>query len=173
MESLVCSFFGHRKIEITDRVKQKVKKCVENLIVAENVKIFLFGSKSNFNDLCHLIVTELKKEYPDIKRIYYTCKSESCTLEEDREEKEKIYSSLTNQNIRLLGFEEEFEHKTKNCAGKASYIERNKAMIDDSVFCVFYYDSNYKPPTNTNSGTELAYKYAKNNSKKIINILNN
>ena len=45
--------------------------------------------------------------------------------------------------------EEEVEHKTKYTAGKASYIERNFAMIDDSDYCIFYYDNNYKPNMNS------------------------
>ena len=69
-------------------------------------------------------------------------------------------------------------------AGKASYEERNQAMINASDFCVFYYDESYKPPLRKqkrsltseqpNSGTKLAYKYAlrksKNGSITIINI---
>lgn len=74
----------------------------------------------------------------------------------------------------------EYEHKTKYTAGKASYIERNIAMIDDSDFCVFYYDENYTPETryfkrsigysHHKSGAKLAYNYAKQKKKILINI---
>ncbi len=165
-----CSFFGHRNIDINNKLKQKVKKCIKNLIINSNVQTFLFGSKSNFNDLCHLLVSELKEEYPNIKRICYTCKSEGCTLEVERKKREKSYSNFFNQEVQLLGFEEEFEHKTKHKAGKASYIERNQAMIEDSDFCVFYYNENYVPPIKTNSGTKIAYNYALRKNKKVINI---
>ena len=70
----------------------------------------------------------------------------------------------------MRGFEEEFEHKTKYEAGKASYIKRNQAMIDDSDFCVFYYNEDYTPSTKTNSGTKIAYKYAIKMKKKVINL---
>ena len=70
----------------------------------------------------------------------------------------------------MLGFEKEVEHKTKFQAGKASYIERNQAMIIDSDFCVFYYDKNYVPLTKTNSGTKIAYEYAKKKMKRTINL---
>ena len=83
-----CSFFGHRKIEENKELKQRVKESVEELIVKYGVQRFLFGSRSEFNDLCHLVVSELKEKYPKIKRISYTCKSEGCTLEIEREEKE-------------------------------------------------------------------------------------
>ena len=55
----ICSFFGHRKIDITEELKQKVKEVIEDLIVNHNVLTFLFGSRSDFDYLCHLVVTEL------------------------------------------------------------------------------------------------------------------
>ena len=165
-----CSFFGHRKIDANNNLKQKLKDCIEDLIVKCNTQTFLFGSKSNFNDLCHSIVSELKEKYPNIKRICYTCKSESCTLESERQKCEKIYSSVLKREVHLLGFEEEFEHKTKYVAGRASYIERNQAMINDSEFCIFYYNENYVPLAKTNSGTFLAYEYALRKKKNVINL---
>ena len=42
----------HRKINETEELKQKLTEVIENLIVHENVDTFLFGSKSEFNDLC-------------------------------------------------------------------------------------------------------------------------
>ena len=60
MNKKTCSFIGHRKIELTDKLKQKLKVVIEDLIVNQNVLTFLFGSRSEFNTLCHNIVTELK-----------------------------------------------------------------------------------------------------------------
>ena len=56
----VCSFFGHRKINITEELKEKVKSIIEDLILNHGVTSFLFGSRSEFDYLCHLLVTELK-----------------------------------------------------------------------------------------------------------------
>ena len=178
----VCSFFGHRKIEITKELKQQVKKIIEDLIIKHNVQTFLFGSRSDFDDLCHLVVTELKEHYPEIKRIAYTCSHETCTLESERAYWEEIYSHVHKREVHLLGVEEEFEHKTKYTSGRASYIERNQAMINDSDYCVFYYDKNYRPEMRKyskrhigyyqpNSGTALAYNYARQKRKILINLL--
>lgn len=176
-----CSFFGHRKIEVTNELKRKTKEVIENLITSYNVQTFLFGSRSEFDYLCHLIVTELKEKYPNIKRISYTCRSESCILETEREKWENIYFNLKKQKVALLGVEEEFEHKTKYTSGKASYIERNQAMINNSDYCIFYYDKNYQPKMRKyskqsmlyyqpKSGTSLSYAYAKQKKKYIINM---
>ncbi len=177
----VCSFFGHRKIKITQELIVKLKTTIEDLILKENVSIFLFGSNSEFNDLCHKVVTELRQKYTFITRVMYTCKSESCIMENERGKLEEIYSKYFNSPVHLLGFEEEYEHKTKYVSGKASYIERNYAMIDDSKYCIFYYDKNYLPPLRKQSkksvglyqpqsGTSLAYKYAKQKNKVVFNL---
>ena len=66
MNNKICSFFGHRKIDITKELKEKVKEIIENLIINHNVFTFLFGSRSDFDHLCHLVVTELKQKYGKI-----------------------------------------------------------------------------------------------------------
>ena len=56
-----CCFFGHRKTNETDMLKNIIYKIIEDLITNKNVDTFLFGSKSKFDDLCHKVVTELKE----------------------------------------------------------------------------------------------------------------
>ena len=58
-----CSFFGHRDTPQTEELKQKMRETVERLIVEEGVDTFLFGSRSKFDELCHIVVTELKEKY--------------------------------------------------------------------------------------------------------------
>ena len=65
-----CCFFGHRKITETDELRSKLYKTIEGLITENGVDTFLFGSRSQFNTLCYMVVTELKNEYKHIKRIY-------------------------------------------------------------------------------------------------------
>ncbi len=176
-----CSFFGHRKIQLTEELKRKIERVVESLIVQYNVRTFLFGSRSAFDSLCNVVVGELKEKYPNIKRIAYTCKSETCILESEREKWEEIRAYFQKRGVYLTVAEEEFEYKTKYTSGKASYVERNQAMINDSDYCVFYYDENYKPTIRKyakqnssyyqpKSGTALAYGYAKQKKKILINV---
>lgn len=175
-----CCFIGHRNITITNDLKQKLKNFIRYLIVVHNVTIFLFGSRSKFDELCHIIVSTLKEEYPNIKRIAYTCKSETCLLENERHNNKQIYYQLKQEYNPLLEVDEEKEYKTKYTSGKASYIERNQEMINDSDYCIFFYDDNYLPEIRKyskhsigyyqpKSGTELAYTYAKQKKKNIIN----
>lgn len=181
-----CSFFGHRKIKETEELISRVRNEIENLIVKYDVRVFLFGSRSDFDTLCHSIVTELREKYPDIKRKAYTCKSEACTLEKERAYWEEVYSHFEKRTVTLLGVEEEVEHKNKYTAGKAQYVERNQAMIDDSDYCIFYYDPFYLPPRRKyskrsvgdyqpKSGTQLAFDYANQRRRggkdlRIINV---
>ena len=163
-----CCFFGHRKIDETEELKNKLSEIIENLIVNENVDTFLFGSKSQFDDLCHKIVTELKEKYPHIRRVYI------------RSAFQHIPDWYEDS---LLEYYEEtyFPEKIEN-SGRASYVERNQEMINKSDFCVVYYDENYLPPRRKNSrrdltdyqpksGTKVAYDYAVRKRKEIINVM--
>lgn len=97
----VC-FIGHRNVELKDDKVEKLRMIIENLIVKDNVQIFLFGSRSDFDFICHNIVTELKSKYPFIQRRCYTCKSESCILESEREHWENIYRQPLKIHKKLL-----------------------------------------------------------------------
>ncbi|MBQ8443845.1 MAG: hypothetical protein IJX25_00630 [Clostridia bacterium] len=119
-KSIACSIFGHRKILITEELIKKIRDFIEGLIVYHNVSVFLFGSASQFDSLCHTIVTELKEKYPFIKRVKYTCKSEGFTLESERAKEEAIFSRVLGRQVHLAGYEEEVEHKTKFTAGKSA-----------------------------------------------------
>ena len=91
--------------------------------------------------------------------------------------------SIADYEDYLLQYYEEtyFPERCKG-AGKISHVVRNQAMIDDSDYCIFYYDENYEPPMRKyskrsigyyqpNSGTALAYAYAKQKKKIIYNLL--
>ena len=162
-----CCFFGHRKIDETEELKNKLYESIENLIENENIDTFLFGSKSQFDDLCHKIVTELKEKYPHIRRVYVRSAFQ--------------YIPDWYEDSLLNHYEDTYfpEHMEK--AGKASYVERNQEMINKSEFCVVYYDEKYLPPQRKNSrrdlfdyqpksGTAVAYNYAVRKKKEIINV---
>ena len=156
MKTNTCCFFGHRTINETEELKKKLTMIIESLIVDKQVDTFLFGSKSQFNSLCHETVTEIKQKYPHIKRVYVRA--------------EYPYINEEYKNYLLESYEDTYyPEKIKN-SGKAVYIKRNFEMIDNSQFCIVYYnDSN--SPTTRKSGTKIALDYAIKQSKNIINIL--
>ena len=150
-----CCFIGHRKIERTKELEDKVFKVVEDLIKNKNVDTFLFGSRSEFNDLCYEIVSSLKEKYPNIKRIYV------------RGEYQYIDDKYKDFYF-LKGYEDSYLPKRCKVGSRASYVQRNFEMIDKSNYCVFYYDKNYS--LKNTSGTKLAYNYAVGKHKAIYDI---
>ena len=162
-----CCFFGHRKIDETPELIERLIREIEILIAEKEVSIFYFGSKSEFDDLCHKTVTELKEKYPHIKRIYVR----------------SAFQHIPDwyEDSLLKHYEDTYFPEHMENAGRASYVERNQEMINKSDFCIVYYDENYAPPRRRNSkrdltdyqpksGTAVAYSYAVKNHKKIINI---
>lgn len=163
-----CCFFGHRKINLTEDLKSKLRVTMEKLIVDEKVDMFLFGSRSDFDDLCYEIVTELKEKHPHIKRVYVRA--------------EYPFIDESYRNYILESYEDTYYPERMENAGRASYVERNQEMINQSDVCVVYYDENYAPPRRRNSrrdlaeyqpksGTKIAYDYAVRKGKTIINVL--
>ena len=161
-----CSFFGHRDTPQTEELKQKVRETVERLIVKEGVDTFLFGSRSKFDELCHIVVTELQEKYSHIRRIAYLCKHESgCLVGAGTSLKQKI-KDLTGRDEYVGEYEEIKKSDRVNSAGRAAYVERNQLMIDKSEIIILHLDKEKrggKP-----SGTILAYDYAINKAKKTI-----
>ena len=161
-----CCFIGHRKVNDVASVTERVKSVVMELLV-KGISRFLFGSRSEFNDICLLVVTELQKDYPEIVRVYVRSQ----------------YPELSDMYKKYLleGYDETVFPKGVENAGRASYVERNEYMIDSSSVCVFYYDENYKPVVKKSvnrhlpdiqpkSGTKTAFEYAVRKQKKIVNV---
>ena len=167
LKEYTCCFFGHRKTNATDDLIRRLTEAVENLITNKNVDTFLFGSKSEFDDLCLNIVTELKNKHPHIKRIYV--RAEFPYIDEN-------YTAYL-----LQSYEDTYYPERMINAGKAAYVERNCEMIDNSSYCIIYYDNSYTPPKRKiskkdisayqpTSGTKRAYDYAIRKNRNIINL---
>ncbi len=152
MKENTCCFFGHRKIEDSLELREKLREVIETLITKENIDTFLFGSKSDFNYICREIVAHVKQKHPHIKRVYVRA--------------EYPYINNDYKNFLLERYDDTFFPKHIINAGMASYVERNFYMIDESSVCVTY----RKPDCPPKSGTELAYNYAIRRGKKIINL---
>lgn len=149
---MTVAFIGHRRIEYSDKLESELKAVIRSFIVNENADTFLFGSKSEFNNLCSKVVSELQMEYKHIKKVYV------------RAEYEYIDKDYIDY---LLEFYDDtyFPLQVKG-AGRLSYIKRNEVMIDRCDVLITYFKDSYKPCTakhKTNSGTKIAVEYAKAN----------
>ena len=150
-----CCFFGHREIIETQELKIKLCEAIERLITEENVNTFLFGSKSKFDSLCYEFVTKHKEKYSHIKRIYVRA--------------EYPYISERYKNYLLESYEDTYYPEKIKRAGRAIYVERNYEMINNSHFCIIYYDKENAPNTRK-SGTKIALDYAVKKGKYIIKL---
>lgn len=163
---MTCCFVGHRRIAQTEKVEKSLRVTLRNLL-EQGVTRFIFGDHSEFNTLCYEIVTELKKEIPQIRRIHYRTD----------------YPDADDYTMQFLldGYEDSICPTGVAGTGKAVYVKRNQAMIHDSDICVFYFNDEYMPPAHRvsnkaissnqpKSGTRLAYEYAQANGKEIINV---
>lgn len=154
-ENYTCCFIGHRAIFETEQLKFQLYEIIEKLIVEKNVDTFLFGSKSRFNSLCLEIVTEIKEKYPYIKRVYVRA--------------EYQYIDENYKKYLLQNYEDTYYPEKIIGSGSLAYIERNYEMINNSRFCIVYYDEQIAP-IYRKSGTKVALDYAIKQGKEIINV---
>ena len=164
---MTVTFIGHRKLQFDNGFRIQLKELLLSLIDNRIADTFLFGSRSDFNDLCLEVVTDIQKERPDIKRVYVRA--------------EYPYINKTYEDYLLGSYDATYIPENVIDAGKAAYVERNFHMIDKAGLCIFYYDENYKPPLKpatrgritrdqSKSGTKVAYEYAIRQQKEIINL---
>lgn len=149
------AFIGHRKIDKSDMLKDKLTETITDSIINKNADTFLFGSRSEFNDLCYEVVTRLKAKYPYICRVFVRAE----------------YEYINNRYADYLQkfYEETFFAEQVHGAGILSYIKRNQVMIDNCDILVAYFDAQYKP-SKTKSGTKIAVEYAQKKGKYVLNL---
>lgn len=163
---MTCCFIGHQKIKKTSELTQCLEQTLLELI-KQGTDVFLFGDHSEFNSLCYDTVTELKSEYSHICRIHY------------RTAYQEIDDSVRQYFV--AGYEDSICPQGVASAGRAAYVERNQAMIRNSDVCVFYFDETYQPSRRKQSktslpdyqpksGTRIAFEYAQNSNKEVINL---
>ena len=151
-ESKICSFFGHRQIEITDELyattTAEIMKSV-NL----GCRIFYFGGYGEFDELCYKIVTSIKEGNQNlkIKRVY-------CVSQER-------YLRKNTHLFRRENYDDVIYLIPAFSGWYKSIYFRNCAMIDQSDCVIFYAEKR------ENSGAYKAYQYAiKKKDKRIVNL---
>ena len=137
----------------TEELRTRIAEVVERLITDEKVDTFLFGSKSQFDSFCLEIVTEMKEKYPHVKRIYVRAG----------------FPYINDDYLRYLlkSYDDTYYPEKLHDAGKAAYVERNFEMINNSKYCIVYYDEQ-NTPTTRKSGTKIALDYAIKKGREVI-----
>lgn len=162
MKNKTCCFIGQNDF-IEDRSdRKKIYKVIKNLIKKEKVDTFLFGIGSNFEILCYLEVSKLKKRFRKIRRAYATA-DESEILENSKKHLLQYYEVI---------------YPTDKRHGSNKNISVYFDLIDRSEVCVLCIkqnltDSNFAENTakmRANSELKSALNYLKLKDKKIINI---
>ena len=82
MKEKLCCFIGHRKIDITPKITERLKSVVKKL-VDNGYTRFLFGSRGEFYEYAFDIVSEIKKERSEITRVGYHTPNERYFTEEE------------------------------------------------------------------------------------------
>lgn len=166
-ESMKVAFIGHRNAPET--IKERLAEVVKTLIEKEYADTFLFGSRSAFNSMCYEIVSDFKKAYPHIRRVYVRG--------------EYDYPDIYVDYL-LKYYEETFFPDRVRGAGVLSYVVRNQILVNMCDVLVAYCDFGYEPPAQKDyvgiapvcivrkkkSGTIMAMSYAQQKKKTIINL---
>ncbi len=146
-----CSVFGHRDIEITPELEEKLYTTFKKLI-GEGCVNFYFGGFGMFDWLCHKVITRLKQQYTYINRIY--CLSDERYLKISK--RPKVLKNEDYEEFVYLPLVNDWWYKR--------IYFRNCAMIDLSDIVVFYVINK------ENSGAYKAMNYAKRVKKEYINL---
>ncbi len=149
MQEKICSVFGHKEISNNDYdIEIQLKKIFVEIITKHKVTTFYFGGFGKFDSLCYKIVTELKKVYTYLKRVY--CLEDEKYLTKYRSQLN--YNEYEDYILLPLAFDYWYT--------KIYY--RNCSMIDNSDIVLFYIRNT------ENSGVYKALKYAQRQKKKVI-----
>ena len=165
---MVVAIIGHRKVQEKESLVERIYDTVTELIENDGADTFLFGSRSEFNNLCYIVVTEIQKIFPHIRRVYVRA--------------ERDYDNVEH----LLDFYEEtyFPDRVRG-ANELCYVLRNGIMIELCDVLLTYCDNNYEPPRKSaknkmlapvfenqkpKSGTQMAVQVAKRRRKRVINL---
>lgn len=165
-EYLRVCVIGHRKVRNMEQTKEDFLEQIKIIKNHCNRLDCLFGSKSEFNNLCYDVINNLKKELMNIRSVFYRCKHETAWLYGHNDIDRNFIPFISDESVfhkyDEIILSEHLLETTKN-----TYIQRNFNMIDGSDICIFYFD---EMSAKFNSGTRIAYDYARRKQKVIINL---
>ena len=152
-EKLTVSFFGHRFIDDSQTVEQKLYELLRIIISRGDREVeFLVGRNGDFDMIATSVIRRLKKEI-NAKNVFLTLvlPYETAELRNNTEAFENFYDSI---EISEASVDKNFKY---------AITARNRDMIDRSDMVVVYVK-------NQSGGAYQSLRYAEKNDKRIINL---
>ncbi len=146
------SFSGHRSLQLTDGIYDKLGSLLE-IYIQNGFDTFLIGMAKGFDLICGLTVIKLQEKYSNIKIIpIVPCDNQT----DDFSYTEMIaYKKIMTAAHEII--------QTGKSRTAHSMHKRNRFMVDNSSVLICYL--NYKK-----SGTYYTCNYAYKNGLEVINI---
>ncbi len=152
-EKAVC-FTGHR--EIKDEHYYRVMFILRQLIeekIKDGYTVFCTGGALGFDTLAALTVLRMKMQHPDIElHLYLPCKNQA---EKWSASDKEVYSKTIKESDKVVYLAENY---TPFCMA-----ERNRALVDNSSFCIAYC-------IQPKGGTAYTISYAMDSDVDVVNI---
>lgn len=142
----ICSFFGSRFILDRKAVEEKIYTYTEHLIQHEGVDTFLLGEMGDFEIIAGSCVEKLKKIYPHISRVLVFC-----------------YAEQFHQKAKVDADDFDYPLAVERCKRRGRIIKRNRLVVDQSDYIIFYIDKTY-------GGSYQTFQYAIKKKKNYINL---
>lgn len=154
-EKLIVSFFGHRFIDDSQTVEQKLYELLRIIMSRGDREVeFLVGRNGDFDLMTASVVRRLKKEL-NAENVFLTLilPYETAELRNNTEAFENYYDSI------------EISEASPDKNFKYAIAARNRDMLDRSDMVVVYVK-------NQSGGAYQSLRYAEKNDKRIINLYN-
>lgn len=154
-EKLTVSLFGHRIIDDSQTVEQKLYELLRIIISRGDRDVeFLVGRNGDFDLIATSVIRRLKKEI-NSENVFLTLvlPYETAELRNNTEAFENYYDSI------------EISEASADKNFKYAITARNRDMIDRSDTVVVYVK-------NQSGGAYQSLRYAEKNDKRIINLYN-
>lgn len=152
-EKLTVSLFGHRFIDVSQTVEQKLYELLRIIMSRGDREVeFLVGRNGDFDLMTASVVRRLKKEL-NAENVFLTLvlPYETAELRNNTEAFENYYDSI------------EISEASADKNFKYAITARNRDMIDRSDMVVVYVK-------NQSGGAYQSLRYAEKNDKRIINL---
>ncbi|MCM1323122.1 MAG: hypothetical protein NC218_02960 [Acetobacter sp.] len=150
----ICAFFGHRDAPSYLLENNHIERTIISLIENEGVDTFWFGGNGNFDSYANSAVRRVQEQlYPQIKRIFVAAYMQQVNPTIGSE------AGFTELNYDGFMYPDEVEFAPR----KFAITYRNRYEVENADFFICYIHKEY-------GGAYTAYRLAKRNGKKVINL---